>query len=154
MSSTIGERIMQLMDYLDLTTNEFSNQCNISNYVVIKRIIIGATVSPKHETYEKIIARYPVRKDWLYFDDGEMWETDYFKNRFEKRYKELKNETAAKKMQGLLEIFETNSASFGRKIEINRVMIGQIKNGEYDHFTKNIIAKIRNVYPFIPMDFL
>jgi transcriptional regulator with XRE-family HTH domain len=66
------ERIIELMKYLNLNKNSFSEEIGMSSNVTIGRII-NEKRTPNPSTLQKIINRFPqVNYDWLLTGEGEM----------------------------------------------------------------------------------
>lgn len=151
MNNNIGKRIKELIDYLHLTYNVFSLECGITNYLTIKNIVTGKTKFPSMETLEKIIRRYPVRREWLIADSGKMWEKDYFEERFKLMHKKYK--TPSQKITGLAEIFEINVTNFAQVTGINPGTLLKIQDGTTTSITEKNQTKIMNKFPYIPKKF-
>lgn len=151
MITGVGSRIKELMDYLNTTYNVFAKECGITNYPTIENIVLGKTENIRTTTLNKILKRYPVREEWFLMGKGKMWEKDYFKTRFEsmnKRYKSPKE-----KIDGLVEIFETNHTAFSISTSNSPNAILKISRGTVFSISENIQDKIIQKYPFIPKKF-
>lgn len=147
---TIGSRIQELIDYLDITYNKFAVECGITANHSIHLYIIGE-LSPSIDTIKKIRKRYPVRMEWLIMGEGEMWVEDYYESRFKKLRKNVAE--PSKKINILLEVFEQDMASFGRQVGITRKNIHDIMNGKFGISERNR-KRIITRYPFIDEEFL
>jgi hypothetical protein len=65
--STVKERILQLIDYKNISKNKFYIETGVSNGILDKKG--GLTL----ETIEKIYSRFPeINMNWLLFEEGEM----------------------------------------------------------------------------------
>jgi transcriptional regulator with XRE-family HTH domain len=66
------ERIIKLMEYLNLNKNSFSEEIGMSSNVTIGRII-NEKRNPNPTTLKKIVERFPqINYDWLKAGQGEM----------------------------------------------------------------------------------
>jgi len=66
------ERIIELMKYLNLNKNSFSEEIGMSSNVTIGRII-NEQRTPHPSTLQKIVKRFPqINYDWLLTGEGEM----------------------------------------------------------------------------------
>lgn len=153
MITGIGDRLQQLIDYLNITYNAFAKECGIMNYTIIKKIATGETQNPTTPTLNKILSRYPVREEWFVFGSGEMWEEDYFTKRFNDLHKNYIGKSHAEKMKGLVEIFEMTATAFAIRISINRDVILQIMKGDIHKITERIQNNIISEFKFIPKEY-
>jgi len=78
------ERIIELMKYLNLNKNSFSDEIGMSSNVTIGRII-NEKRNPSKTTLEKIVNRFPqINYDWLKTGNGEMLKNDYETDEFDR----------------------------------------------------------------------
>lgn len=61
----IKERIKILRNYSKLSQIDFSIQCGLKGQVIIN--LENGRQYPKHEILAKIIKKYPMFRDWIYF---------------------------------------------------------------------------------------
>lgn len=74
-SMTIGNRLQQLIDALDVSVLEFARQLGEKRGEKVYHILHGR-LKPRFETLEKILLAYPsVNADWLLRGEGLMFRT-------------------------------------------------------------------------------
>lgn len=156
---SFGIQLKKLIKYLDITNSAFAVNCDIRAYDSIKKYIAGEVV-PDMATLNKILDRYPVTMDWLYYNKGEMWRDgkDYFESRFEEITKpeNLKKKgyqnTLKSKIEILLEVYETSVTGVARRLNINKHTLHNIRNNRKTFLKRSEIAKFRLAIPFIPYE--
>lgn len=140
-------QLRKLLDYLDTTPARFSKECNFTSNNIVKSYLEGK-YRPTMKSIEKILARYPVRPEWLLFERGEMWEVDYFQERYLK-FKDQGGDTAKEKVTNLIDIFETNGASMAHRLGVNKHTINKIMNDKIKTLTPEKINRFVESVPFI-----
>ena len=71
MENSLGHRIKQLRTFYNLSIEEFSSNCNLSD-VAIYQIEAGKTELPRRTSLQRISLVYGTTTDWLLFGKNEM----------------------------------------------------------------------------------
>jgi len=109
---------------------------------------ISCSALPRKETLEKLYTRYPVRKQWLEKNEDEMWELDYYTNRF---YKIGDTATTVKgKVELLMLVFENTQSQLSRRSGVSKTVLHDLLNGTQQKMTENTIEKFSESISFIP----
>lgn len=120
----ISDRLKAIMEYLGLCPTVFAKNIGISPTAVNKYFTQGHI--PRKTTIDKIINKYPIRREWLENGEGKMWEEDYFKERFLKYG--LGARTPKEKVESLMKVFECNQSGLAERLGVSRAYIFAVIN--------------------------
>lgn len=156
---TFGIQLKILIKYLDIANYAFAVNCDIRDNDSIKKYI-NSEMFPEYNTVNKILTRYPVNVDWLYYNKGEMWKDgkDYFESRFEMITdpKNVKKKgypnTLKSKIEILARVYETSYTGVARRLNLSKNTIYSIMNDRKTFLKRTEIAKCRIAIPFIPYE--
>ena len=141
----IGERIAEVIEYLGISPHEFATRCGLSSGQIIS--VNLKNHKPSLNTLEKILNRYPVNASWLMLGKDNMWEKDYFQQKF-KNIK-ISPSSPVQQMNLLLETFEMNARQFSKKTGVGTCTLSSIKNGSRAAISRNVQNTICTKFPFV-----
>ena len=141
----IGFRIGEIINYLGISPHEFATRCGLSSGQIIS--VNMENNKPSLNTLEKILNRYPVNASWLMLGKGNMWDKDYFHQKFEDI--KVKPTNSAQTISLLLEIFEMNARQFSKKTGVGTCTLSSIKNGSRAAISRNVQNTICTKFPFV-----
>lgn len=143
-----AKRLQELLDYLDIYPATFAKNIAMTP-TSIKAYLTGA-FQPTMDTFDKILARYPVREEWLILNKGEMWENDYFKDRFIKYA--IAKKSPKEKLEALQIVFDCNASKLSTRLGVGRAYISAVINERIKVFTEEKINLFIERVPFIPRE--
>lgn len=141
----IGERIAEVIEYLGISPHEFATRCGLSSGQIIS--VNLKNHKPSLNTLEKILNRYPVNASWLMLGKDNMWELDFF----EEKFQQIRNKPSspAQQINTLLEAFEMNQRQFCKRTGVGTCTLSSIKSGIRVEISKSVRDKICKRFPFI-----
>lgn len=140
-----SERLKELLEYLDIYPATFAKNVGLTAPTITA--YLSGKFEPTIFALDKILKRYPVRREWLYFGEGQMWENDYYKDRF--LTYALGSKTPQEKINALLLVFDCNLSKLSQKLGVNRAYLSSIKNERINNFTQDKICTFAKNIKFI-----
>lgn len=140
--------LMDLIDYLGLTVGAFATQIGASQ-PAINNIVTGK-YNLTFKVADKIMQRYPVNKAWLILGEGEMFEKDYYRDRFEK-YGEYHTDMP-NKIKTLKKIFDCNSSVLAKKLGLSRSHVSALSLNKIHSFSPEMIDMLTRKVKYIPRE--
>lgn len=140
--------LIHLIDYLGLTVGAFATEIGASQPAINN--IIEGKYNLSFKVAEKIMKRYPVKKAWLILGEGEMFEKDYFRDRYEK-YGEYHTDMP-NKIKTLQTIFDCNQSILGKKLGLSRAHVNALARGEIQALLPKTIDMLTRQVKYIPRE--
>ena len=141
--------LMELINYLGLTIGGFATEIGTSQ-AAINNIIEGK-YNLSFKVADKIMKRYPVKKSWLILGEGEMWDKDYFRDRYEK-YGEYHTDFP-NKIENLQKIFDCNKSILANKLGLSRSHVSALSLNKIQSLSPDTIDAITRHVKYIPREF-
>lgn len=138
--------LMDLIDYLGLTIGAFATEIGASQPAINN--IIEGKYNLTFKVADKIMQRYPVNKVWLILGEGEMWEKDYFRDRYEK-YGTYHTDIP-QKIENLQKIFDCNKSILANHLGLSRSHVSALSLNKIHSFSDETIDVLTRKVKFIP----
>lgn len=139
---------MDLINYLGLTIGAFATEIGASQPAISN--VIEGKYNLTFKVADKIMKRYPVKKAWLILGEGEMWEKDYFRDRFEK-YGQYHSDMPLK-IETLQKVFDCNKSVLANRLGLSRSHVSALSLNKIHSFSEDTIDILTRKIKFIPRE--
>ena len=140
--------LMELINYLGLTIGAFATEIGASQPAINN--IIEGKYNLSFKVADKIMKRYPVNKVWLILGEGEMWEKDYFRDRYEK-YGTYHTDMP-QKIETLQKIFDCNKSILANHLGLSRSHVSALSLNKIHSFSEDTIDILTRKIKYIPRE--
>ena len=140
--------LMELINYLGLTIGAFATEIGASQPAINN--IIQGKYHLSFKVADKIMKRYPVNKVWLILGEGEMWEKDYFRSRYE-QFGEYHTDMP-QKIETLQKIFDCNKSVLANHLGLSRSHVSALSLRKIHTLSDETLDVVTRKVKFIPRE--